>query len=86
LKWICVPSMIAATKLRRMCLPSMMIAWTWSGSVFPQWSQLLSSDECVALDDDCLNLKWICVPWMIATTQLRPMWVPSMKIATMNLE
>jgi hypothetical protein len=26
LKWICVPSMIAATKLRRMCLPSMMIA------------------------------------------------------------
>jgi hypothetical protein len=24
-----------------------------------------------ALDDDCLNLKWICVPSMIAATKLR---------------
>jgi hypothetical protein len=26
LKWICIPSMTAATKLRSLCLPSMMIA------------------------------------------------------------
>jgi hypothetical protein len=109
LKWICVPSMIAATKLRWMCLPSMMIAWTWSGSMFPQWSQIRSSDECVcprwwlpelevdlcafsdisyeaqvnvfALDDDCLNLKWICVPLMIAATKLRWLCLSSMMIA-----
>jgi hypothetical protein len=24
----------------------------------------------LALDDDCLNLKWICVPLMIAATKL----------------
>ena len=92
-----------------MCLPSMIIAWTWIGSVCPQWPQLRSSDECVCsrwwlprlevdlyalsdrsheaqmkvvtLDDDCLDLKWICVPSMTAATKLRWMCLPSMMIA-----
>jgi hypothetical protein len=25
----------------------------------------------LALDDDCLNLKWICVPLMITAVKLR---------------
>jgi len=34
-----------------------------------------------ALDEDCLNLKWICVPLMIAATELRRMCLPSMMMA-----
>jgi hypothetical protein len=35
----------------------------------------------VTLDDDCLNLKWICLPSMTAAMKLRWMCLPSMMIA-----
>jgi hypothetical protein len=34
-----------------------------------------------APDEDCLNLKWICVPLMMVATKFRWMCLPSMKIA-----